>query len=265
MHSGFSALLLAAVAVGSFAPAFGKDRKERIHLSSFHILRGATEHEGASHLDAGVEEVEAAPMNRCEFIEPIKSRPTQKGWFPFDFYTEMREIDQTKHSKSIGTEDFFFVGDDDNRNGRGDSFERTRELAKSLQGSLIFTPIKKQKDKSSFQLVVKFIRGSLTFEGLMEARTWKEKDGCDAGLFYCTKKQIVDKEITCAADGWTHRILRINAIADTEGYLKDQAKSLFSTLKETERNDVAALKAAAVPHDAEADLEAASLLDLANK
>lgn len=265
MHSGFKALLLVAATAGAFTPAFGRDRKERIHLSSFHIMRGTTEHEGASHLDAGVEEVEAAPKNRCEFIEPVKSKPAEKGWFPFDFYTEMREMDRTKHAKSIGTEDFFFEGDDDNRNGRADSFEQTRELAKSLQGSLTFIPIKKQKDKSTHQLVVKFVRGDLTFEGLMEARTWKTKEGCEAGLFYCTKTKIVDKEITCAAGGWTHRILRINAIADTEGYLKDQARSLFSTLKETDRNDVSALKAAAVAHDAEADLEAAVPLDLANK
>jgi hypothetical protein len=265
MHSGFKVLLLVAAMAGAYVPAFGKDRKERIHLSSFHILRGATEHEGASHLDAGVEEVEAAPMNRCEFIEPIKPKPAEKAWFPFDFYTEMREMDRIKHAKSMGTEDFFFEGDDENRNGRGDSFEQTRELAKSLQGSLTFTPVKKQKDKSTFQLLVKFVRGALTFEGLMEARTWKDKDGCNAGLFYCTKKKIVDKEITCAADGWTHRILRINAIADTEGYLKDQARSIFSTLKETERNDVAALKAAVVAHDAEEDLEAAIPLDLASK
>lgn len=230
-----------------------RDKQQRLHLTNFKILWGETELEAQSHLDLGVEETDASGVRVCKILNPAAPKVSEKKWIPLDFYTSVAQEEQAKHAATIGQADLFFKGDDLNRNGVGDSYKFTRELAPSLRESLAFLDKVTQDDK--VQVLVTFRRGKLKFDGLMEARAIEVKDGCDAALVFCTKSnaatKAADDKLKCDADGWTHRILTIRAVADEKGYAADKAASLFSftAMKETEKNDVFSLIATVVGTD----------------
>ena len=243
-----------------------RDRLQRINLSTFRAEWGSSELEAQSHLDIGVEETTNTP--RCQIISPpILASDTESlpeadqnwindrlKWAPLDFYTQVKPAEQTKFSEQLGRPDFFFKGDDFNRNHSKDSHKFTRALAGSLKGSLVLS--QKLISKDVLEVIVNFTRGAkLKYEGLMQARVFEvEKNGkptgeCDAGLFYCPKSKVENGVRVCDPTGWTHRILGINAVADENGFARDQAAKIFYTLKEHEKNDVFALVASTVGPD----------------
>jgi hypothetical protein len=239
-------ILLAAVTAH---PLFARDKQQRIHLSAFKVLMDDSEMEARSHLDIGVEESSASGVRRCEILSPKNTKPYEKLWEPLDFYTQVKPEQVDEFKDLIGRPDFFFKGDDHNRNSAQDPHKLTRQLAGSLKASLDFLQKSISPAKDWVEVVVSFRRGPLKFDGLMRAKAFEVSNGCDATLEYCTKATTVGGKKVCDANGWTHQIREVSAKADVAGYLDDRRIEFLyrKPINDQDRKDVHSLIAMVIP------------------
>jgi len=203
---------------------------KRVHLVRF-VSEGYPAYKNkVSSLDVGV----SGDNVNCELLDPQKkTKAAAARWAPADLYTNAQTAAEFQGAGARqGEKDIFFVGDDNNRNGAGQSYQATLVADTSLTNSMDFE--NKVREKDSAQYGFRFTRTGILYQTIIRIEAKPSKEGCTALAYVCDRVEGAG----CAAGGWK-QFRRAIVTVDVKGGLMDSFKPPAS---DKERNDIKELR-----------------------
>lgn len=207
-------------------------RFQRAHLLKFVSDGYAPLKNKWSNLEIGLDTV------NCELLAPRQeTRAAKFPWAPADLYSNIESGDEKSSAgERKGEKDIYFIGDDNNRNGRYQSADWTIVPDASLTNSMDF--LNKKADKKEVSYFFRFQRTGILYETIIRINAVNQEQGCTAIAYVCDKNRVnlADKE--CTAGGWRQFRKAIVGI-HVSGALTDKFKQPKS---DRERNDISFIK-----------------------
>lgn len=201
---------------------------KRVPLVQF-VSEGYAPHKNRiSSLDIAVSE------EKCELLSPLpKTKAATARWAPADLYVNVQTpTDFQKAGARQGEKDIFFVGDDNNRNAKGEPYTSTIATDPTLTNSMDFE--NKRVTATSMSYVFRFTRTGILYETILRIDAKLAKDGCTALAYVCDRLNGTE----CEAGAWKQFKRAIVAV-DVKGGLMD---SIRAPASDKQRNDISSLR-----------------------